>query len=519
MGASASVATDTTLTEADKAELFTHLKAKYDETLSRYGGDAPLNEADMLANLKVEYETKARELVKHDTATAAATSGSGGGGIAPAAPGGTEANSEQDEPLDASPDSPGGGVVLLEGAVSDDEAAATALAFAAKLGDIGSSGGSGTALANSHGNGAKPSDFRKRRLSVSAKKAAARGVPDGEVRRSSKVMYRSLEIGAVPAVPLPFPDTVVGTYSCHGVEPSYYEEDGVAAKINQDRGCVVYPFAEDPHQVLFSVLDGHGEHGDVVSHFAMHELQQTLEQHAALAADPAAALMASYLAVDKALGKAQTSESTFSGTTCVTVLLRGTQLWIANAGDSRAVMAVRCNGAAAAADNGSTLEAVDLSHDQNPDSPAEYARIINSGGFVSPPPEPGLSARVWLDREMTQIGLAMARSLGDHAVKPIGVIAEPEVTTRQLTAADEFMVLASDGVWEFLSSQEVVDIVSGKLRGGATAMQATQALIEAAAQRWREAEGTFWIGRRFVQVVVRLFLELSPFLWLFLYLA
>lgn len=45
------------------------------------------------------------------------------------------------------------------------------------------------------------------------------------------------------------------------------------------------------------------------------------------------------------------------------------------------------------------------------------ARITKAGGFVSPPPEPGLSARVWLDAEFTQVGLAMARSIGDHAVK------------------------------------------------------------------------------------------------------
>ena len=48
----------------------------------------------------------------------------------------------------------------------------------------------------------------------------------------------------------------VGTYSCHGVEPSYSEDDGVTAKINQDRGCVVYPFKNDPKHALFSVFDG-----------------------------------------------------------------------------------------------------------------------------------------------------------------------------------------------------------------------------------------------------------------------
>lgn len=56
---------------------------------------------------------------------------------------------------------------------------------------------------------------------------------------------------------------------------------------------------------------------------------------------------------------------------------------------------------------------------------------------MSPPPEPGLSSRVWLDAAMTQIGLAMARSIGDHAVKSIGVVAEPEVTTHTIEVQQE----------------------------------------------------------------------------------
>ena len=86
-------------------------------------------------------------------------------------------------------------------------------------------------------------------------------------------------------------------------------------------------------------------------------------------------------------------------------------------------------------------------------------RIEAAGGFVLPPPEEGLSARVWLDADFTSIGLAMGRSIGDHAVKAIGVIAEPEVTTYDLTSNDEFMVLASDGVWEFITSEEAINII------------------------------------------------------------
>ncbi len=86
--------------------------------------------------------------------------------------------------------------------------------------------------------------------------------------------------------------------------------------------------------------------------------------------------------------------------------------------------------AATAARNINGLIAIPLSTDQNPDSPGEMERILSSGGYVTPPPEPGLSSHVWLNRGHTQIGLAMSRSIGDHAVKDVGVIAKPVVTTR-----------------------------------------------------------------------------------------
>jgi serine/threonine protein phosphatase PrpC len=42
---------------------------------------------------------------------------------------------------------------------------------------------------------------------------------------------------------------------------------------------------------------------------------------------------------------------------------------------------------------------------------------------------------------------------GDHAIKAVGVIAEPEVTIFELQTTDKFMIMASDGVWEFITSQ------------------------------------------------------------------
>ena len=60
------------------------------------------------------------------------------------------------------------------------------------------------------------------------------------------------------------------------------------------------------------------------------------------------------------------------------------------------------------------MTAKDLSRDHKPDDADEMARIKQWGGFVSPAPDPGLSARVYLDAEFTMIGLAMSRSIGKY---------------------------------------------------------------------------------------------------------
>jgi len=165
------------------------------------------------------------------------------------------------------------------------------------------------------------------------------------------------------------------------------------------------------------------------------------------------------------------------------VLIREKRLFISNVGDSRAVMARRNS-------YGQKFLAIDLSIDQNPDSPGEKERIERNGGYVSPKFD-GLSARVWLDPDFSQIGLAMSRSLGDHALKTVGVISEPVVTKHDLQDNDDFLIIATDGVWEFIDSAEAVKIVSNKLDEGYGASQACQALIEEAASKWHEHEGDY----------------------------
>ncbi|KAG5189516.1 phosphatase 2C-like domain-containing protein [Tribonema minus] len=138
-------------------------------------------------------------------------------------------------------------------------------------------------------------------------------------------------------------------------------------------------------------------------------------------------------------------------------------MWVANCGDSRAVAAAHLGGGGE-----EEVKSVQLTEDQTPDVPEERERILGMGGFVSPPPQPGLSSRVWLDAQQTMVGLAMSRSLGDLAVKRVGVVPDPVVTAWRLTrGTDLFLLLASDGIWTFVSTDEAVELVHAEMARGA----------------------------------------------------
>ena len=323
-------------------------------------------------------------------------------------------------------------------------------------------------------------------------------VPDW--MRVYRVRHESDKESDVDLLKLPFPRNVVGTYSCHGIEPVYdcdaipfgaNQDDTLTAiaKINQDRGGIAFPYANCPRTAVFAAYDGHGEGGELVAQFALHEIPKRLEKNEAFKADDIEkAFKEVFVQVNADLEGEADIEPLYSGCTACVALVRGNEIYLSNAGDSRAVMAQKKK-------KGGSDEvehvALDLTVDQNPDSPGEKERIEKCGGFVSPPPEEGLSSRVWLDAGFSQIGLAMARSIGDYAVKTVGVIAEPVVTKHDIVDSDEFMIIATDGVWEFLSSQDAVDIVSEGLAKGDGSSLACQHLIEAAAAKWHEHEGDY----------------------------
>lgn len=202
-------------------------------------------------------------------------------------------------------------------------------------------------------------------------------------------------------------------------------------------------------------------------------------------------------------------ETNLSGSTLVLAVIRGRTITIANIGDSRIILASRNDMNStdnASIDNNdhddstlkvkcipsvvlnpSLLTPHRLSRDHKPDIPEEKERILLNGGRVFAlsydDGEKG-PARVWLSN-MNAPGLAMSRSLCDRVAHTVGVISTPEFFEYELNPLNDcFLIMATDGLWEFISDQEVVDITVKSTEPS----DAINTLIIEATKRWMSKE-------------------------------
>ncbi|KAK2646816.1 hypothetical protein Ddye_022011 [Dipteronia dyeriana] len=238
-------------------------------------------------------------------------------------------------------------------------------------------------------------------------------------------------------------------------------------KENQDSFCIKTQLQGNPNVHFFGVFDGHGQFGTQCSTFVQQRLVEILANDLTLLDDPVRAYNSAFVVVNNELHSSEIDD-TMSGTTAITVLVIGDKIYVANVGDSRAVIAVK---------EGNKIEAQDLSYDQTPFRKDEYERVKVCGarvlsvdqveGLKDPniqtwgdeESQGGDPPRLWVQNGMYP-GTAFTRSVGDSTAEKIGVVSEPEVSTLQLMPNHLFFVVASDGVFEFISSQAVVDMAS-----------------------------------------------------------
>ena len=169
-----------------------------------------------------------------------------------------------------------------------------------------------------------------------------------------------------------------------------------------------------------------------------------------------------------------------SGTTITTIFINGNQMLTSWCGDSRAVLYRNTKKG--------VLKAYPLTTDHTPEVAEERERIEDSGGEVRAlDPIPGVEdngpLRVYEAGGFAP-GLAMTRSFGDHKAHLVGCIALPEQTLHKLTPRDQFVVIASDGLWEVVPNEEIGEIC--KKNRKLSCREISRKLAERAHHGWRQ---------------------------------
>ncbi|MBI3988025.1 MAG: protein serine/threonine phosphatase 2C family protein [candidate division NC10 bacterium] len=189
------------------------------------------------------------------------------------------------------------------------------------------------------------------------------------------------------------------------------------------------PAMEDRHRLderaegLFGgVYDGHG--GEAAVDLITRKLHERFWANLSKDSPPAEAMRQAYQQVDQELQDEET------GATAGTFFLAGDRLTYAHIGDVRLVLV-------------SQDKASSLTRDHRVDHPKELERIRKAGAQISYP-----------YIMMGDRGLMPTRSFGDTSFKSVGVIATPEVGTRRIQPTDRFLIVACDGLWDEVSTEE-----------------------------------------------------------------
>ncbi|KAK6944917.1 PPM-type phosphatase-like domain [Dillenia turbinata] len=195
---------------------------------------------------------------------------------------------------------------------------------------------------------------------------------------------------------------------------------------------------------FFGVYDGHG--GSQVANFCAVKMHQvvaeewnrgTIDKYEWRKRWEAVLLSSFERADNEVISEAMAPE--IVGSTAVVVVLSGCQIITSNCGDSRAVL---CRG----------NQTIPLTVDQKPDREDELKRIEGEGGKVIN----------WNGARVFGV-LAMSRAIGDRYLRP-WIVPVPEITFMRRSDEDECLILASDGLWDVMSNEEVGEVARRLLR-------------------------------------------------------
>ncbi|KAF6140868.1 hypothetical protein GIB67_042281 [Kingdonia uniflora] len=198
---------------------------------------------------------------------------------------------------------------------------------------------------------------------------------------------------------------------------------------------------------MFGIFDGHG--GSRAAEFLKDHLFENLMQHPQFMSDTKLAISETFKKTDADFLDAESNTYRDDGSTAATAVMVGNHLYVANVGDSRAVIS-------------KAGQAIPLSEDHKPNRSDERKRIESAGGVV-------MWAGTW------RVGgvLAMSRAFGNRLLKQF-VVAEPEIQEQEIDHEFELLVLASDGLWDVVPNEDAVSLASTEEEPEAAARKLTE---------------------------------------------
>ena len=185
----------------------------------------------------------------------------------------------------------------------------------------------------------------------------------------------------------------------------------------------------------------------------------------------------------KALNSKYEIDISSSGTTLCSGFILGNILHLINIGDSRAILGTYYSSI-------NKWKTKQLTVDHRPNHPEENKRIIFYNGRIDRlkndfGEEIG-PYRIFGRDSDTGPGLTMSRSIGDMESKKYGVIYDPEIFRYELKENDKVIVIGTDGLWDKLKNEEVIDIIGDCLNKDLNAKETAEILVEKVKEKYVE---------------------------------
>ncbi|XVF34502.1 hypothetical protein REPUB_Repub18cG0064100 [Reevesia pubescens] len=214
---------------------------------------------------------------------------------------------------------------------------------------------------------------------------------------------------------------------------------------------------------FYGVFDGHG--GKDASHFVRDHLPRVIVEDADFPLELEKVVTRSFMETDAAFAKSCSLESAqASGTTALTAMIFGRSLLVANAGDSRAVLSRHGT-------------AIEMSKDHRPCCMEERRRIESVGGFID---DGYLNGQLGVTRALGDWHLEGMKEMGER-IGPLS--AEPELKMITLTKEYEFLIIGSDGIWDFFTNQNAIDFARRRLQEHNDVKLCCKEIVEEAIKR------------------------------------